>query len=468
MKLPQKLCLFAFAVAIAANAQSTSMFQKKYYEHAEISISVVDLATREQVVHFQTSPVAMPASVMKLVTTGAAFELLGAGFDFKTKLYATGNIENGVLNGDLVVVGGGDPTLGSRYYSGPTYFMEIWVRVLKAYDIKRIKGRILVQSDVYDTEGVSPFWLWEDIGNYYATGVYGLNVFDNSFELTLKSKEAGSKPEIVSIVPNVPGLTIQNNLIAANNSQDSAYLYGAPFQNEMRLFGTMPANQNQFVIRGQIPNPSAVLVAQFAEMIRKSGIVLNETDLSLKSKANPEEWLLLRTDSSIPLMFIVDRIHKKSDNFFTECVLRAIAANKGIKPASAREGIRLVKEFWQQSGLDVSALSMYDACGLSPNNRLSAKFLTDLLITMSRSRSFFDFERSLPLAGEEGTVANFLRNTPLQGKVRLKSGSNQVVNSYAGYYRSGSKKYVVAILVNHASASRATIRKDMEDFLLSL
>jgi serine-type D-Ala-D-Ala carboxypeptidase/endopeptidase (penicillin-binding protein 4) len=460
--------LLMLGVSLAANAQNTSVFRTKPYDHASVSVCVLDMNTSKVVAQYHSAQSVTPASVLKLLTTGAALEMLGPEFKFETKLMASGTIENDQLTGDLLIQGGGDPSLGSKQVPGdPEAFLADWVKAVRDAGINRVKGRILVDPGAFDDEGVSPFWLWEDIGNYYATGIYGLNVFDNSFKLVLKSGSAGSKPEILGMSPFIKGLTIENHLLAANNDQDSAYLYGAPYQYEMRLFGTMPANRTDFTIRGQMPDPSTYLANRFREELIKAGIPVDSEARS--TRLLPNEPVVLRKTiyrtKSIPLSQLVRIIHEKSDNFYTECLLRQLARIDSDKPGTAREGIRVVKAFWQKKNLDLSALAMYDACGLSPNDRISAELLARVLQLMASNTVF---EQSIPIAGVEGTVSGFLKGTALEGKLRLKSGSNQVVNSYAGYYRKNGKSYAVAMMVNYVNASRSQIRKDMETFLLSL
>jgi len=460
--------LLLLVVSISATAQNTAIFRSKPYEHASVSVCVLDLNTSKVVAQFNQGQSVTPASVLKLITTGAALEMLGPGFQFETKLMTSGDIVNNQLKGDIRIQGGGDPSLGSRQMPcNQDAFLAEWVKAIRDAGINSVVGRILVDPGHFDDEGVSPFWLWEDIGNYYATGIYGLNVFDNSFRLELKSGISGTKPQITGMIPAIPGLSIENHLLAANNDLDSAYLYGAPYQNEMRLFGTMPANRTDFVIRGQIPDPSTYLALRFKDELIKAGISVDGEARSTRLMTN-EPALPLKTlfrTKSVPLSQILRIIHEKSDNFYTECLLRQLACTATAHPGSVREGIRLVKDFWQKKGLDLSALSMYDACGLSPNDRISSELLAKVLQRMAVNPNF---EQSLPLAGVEGTVSNFLKGTPLEGKLRLKSGSNQVVNSYAGYYRKNGKSYAVVMMVNYVNASRFQIRKDMETFLLSL
>jgi len=326
---------------------------------------------------------------------------------------------------------------------------------------------------LFDDEPVSPYWLWEDMGNYYAPGIYGLAVFDNSFQLELKSGVAGSKPEILSVKPYLPELTIENNLIAVDNNLDSAYLYGVPYQWQRRMFGTIPANRSSYVIKGDIPDPPSFLAGYFRDELQKKGISVSGKAISSRKSneatgMSPVVSKKIFSTFSIPLSQIIHIIHEKSDNLYTEYLLRRLALTISDKPASASNGLKVVRSFWKNKGLDLSALYLFDACGLSPNDRISAGFLAQLLQYMSQKSKYASvFKSTFPLAGKEGSVSGFLKGTDLEGKLRLKSGSAQSVTSYAGYYEQNGKSYVVVIMVNYANANRFQIRKDMEDFLLS-
>jgi len=451
------------------------MFEKKAYKHASVGICVLDMTSLRMITNLNAQQCMEPASVVKLITTSAALEILGSDHRFETRIEYTGFIVNGILDGDLWIRGGGDPSLGSQHVDGnPEAFMEEWVQAVKSAGIRMVNGRILADATLFDDEPVSPYWLWEDIGNYYAAGIFGIAVFDNSYQLTLRSAGSGSQPEIVSIKPALPELKFENHLIAAKSNKDSAYIYGAPYQWERSLFGTIPENRQSFVIKGDLPDPPYYLAGYFRTALEEAGVKVNGKAVSLKPLAKEaldvtDTSKILHKTYSVPLSQMIRFIHVKSDNLYTEYLLRHLSLTASNKPASARAGIQVVKNFWKQKGLDVSALFLSDACGLSPNDRVSPELLAQILRYMSvKSKNASVFESSFPLAGKEGSVSGFLRGTILEGKLRLKSGSAQSVTSYAGYYEQNSKSYVVVLLVNDADANRLQIRKDMEDFLLSL
>jgi len=466
---------FFLCLIIQSEAQVSKIFGKKTYQHASVGICVLDMNSSRKIVDLNAQLCIEPASIAKLVTTAVALETFGPDYRFETKIEYTGKIENGVLNGDIWIRGGGDPSLGSRQTGlQQDVFINQWVEAVKAAGIQEVNGSVYSDVSLFDDEPVSPYWLWEDMGNYYAPGIYGLAVFDNSFQLELKSGAAGSKPEIVSIKPDLPELTIDNNLTAVNNDLDSAFLYGAPYQWDRRLFGTIPANRSSFVIKGDMPDPPAFLAVYFRNELQKKGVLVNGKAVSTRllkdfTQKSSIHAHLVCTTSSIPLSKIIRIIHEKSDNLYTEYLLRHLALTVSNKPASVRNGIQVVRDFWKKKGLDVSALYLSDACGLSPNDRIAPEFLAKLLQYMSQKSKYASvFKSSLPLAGREGSVASFLRGTSLEGKLRMKSGSVQAVTTYAGYYEQSGKSYVVVLMVNFADANRFQIRKDMEYFLLSL
>jgi len=464
------LCLFT-----QVQGQGVNVFRKQAYKHASVGICVLDMATSKMITGSNAQQSLEPASVAKLITTSAALEIFGPDHRFETTVEYTGAIEGGVLNGDLLIRGGGDPSLGSRQVGGNREaFMDKWVQAVQAAGIREINGRILADARLFDEEPVSPYWLWQDMGNYYAAGIYGIAIFDNSFELELCSGAAGTNPEIISAKPFLPQLKIENHLTAVNNNLDSAYLYGAPYQWDRRLFGTIPANRPHFVIKGDIPDPPFFLADLFREKLLQKGIGVSGKAFSLRQLSSSEkessaQVTILCKTYSIPLSQMIRIIHEKSDNLYTEYLLRHLALTASEKPASAGMGLEVVRKFWQKKGLDVSALFLSDACGLSPNDRVSAGFLAQVLQYMSEKSKYASvFKASFPLAGREGSVSGFLKGTDLEGKIRLKSGSAQSVISYAGYYEQKGKSCVVVLIVNYADANRFQVRKDMEDFLLSL
>lgn len=440
---------------------------------ASVSIGICNLQTGEYQTDYNSHQSLVPASTLKLITTATALDLYGPDYRFKTKLEYTGTISSdGTLHGDIYLTGTCDPTLGSENsHIPPDRFMSACVKAIRQAGIKNIQGRVIADGSICDDEGVSPYWTWEDLGNYYAAGVYGVNFADNLYRLTLQSGKAGTTPKIIGTTPDIPHLTFINNLKAKNIRTDSAYIYGAPFQSERILYGAIPQNRQEFVVKGDVPDPALFAAQTLSKALADHSVSVGKaptTDRIMRlnnEKMRPQRQTLLTFESD-KLSDIITHINQVSDNFYAEALLRLIALHN-YPSASAQKGILTIRKHWKEKGIDTDGLFMYDGCGLSTVNRISARVMNDILTYMANnSPEKESFIRSIPLAGESGTVSSFLKGTRLEGKLRLKSGSIGNVQCYAGYY-SGSQNYAVTILVNYYTCSRTQLRKMIEKMLLS-
>lgn len=456
--------ILAFLTLIVSAQSQTDIFvNNKLHQNANVSLMIKEAGSGKTMQSHRATNVATPASTLKIVTTATALEMLGSDYRFQTILETEGNIAaDGTLNGNIYIRGCGDPTLGSSKI-GDAEFLDQWVVAVKSSGIKRINGNIIADISAYDSEGVNPKWLWEDIGNYYAAGAYGISYKDNMYELELKSGAPGTSPEIVSIKPAVPDLKFTVYLKSTNIKIDSAYIYGAPGDYNRTIYGEIPANRSSFIVKGDIPQPETLLVSDFIQKLRKSGVEIsgnmNETMLAAKRKT-------IHTHFSPALSEIVKEINLYSNNHYAEHLFRHLALQRKTQ-ATTNEAIRTVRSFWASKGLPVDELIMQDGSGLSPTNAVSARFLVSLLQYMDKSKYRNAFRASLPIAGKSGTLRGFLKDSILAGKLIAKSGSASRVKSYAGYIERNGKSYTFAIIVNNPGAynMQATTKK-IEELLI--
>lgn len=432
---------------------------------ANISLLVKDIETGEVIMQHRADKVTVPASTTKLVTTATALEILGPNYIFPTKLQYDGAIVDGVLTGNIYILGGGDPTLGSRFM-GDSLFFEKWVAAVKQLGIHKINGTVIADASIFNTEGIAPKWTWEDMGNYYAAGAYGISIYDNSFKLYLKSEAVGTTPEIIRTEPTMPNLKIKLYLSAAADEEDNAYFYGAPFSNERSIYGTIPAKKTSFVIKGDIPNPPLYAAQVFAKKLQENEVRISK----VPSTEVPENSVrkVFFTHFSPPLKDIIANINFKSNNHYAEHILRAISLESS-KQGDINNSIKVIKSFWKARNIDITGLVMYDGCGLAASNAISATFFVDMLI-YEKTKSMYtaDFIASLPVAGQSGTIKSLLKDTNLEGKVQAKSGSISGVQCFAGYINTNNKQYAFAILVNNYSGIRKNIVDQIEKLLLSV
>jgi len=434
---------------------------KKNLAHASVSFKAVDLNTKEIIASCQENTSLTPASNMKIVTTATALEILGSRFRFETALLYDGVIQDSTLIGDIYIKGSGDPTLGSEYISGDKEnFLKEWLAAVNRIGIRKIAGNIVSLDQLFGYDGVSPRWLWEDMGNYYAPGIYGISVFDDMYRVYLQSSAVDSLTNVLYVEPLISNLRLTNEIKASGNSSDDSYVSGLPFANEMRLYGTIPANRSSFAVKGAMPDPGLFLARYFYDYLQNNGIIVEGEATTYRLRPmTPAEGQLICTTQSVKLDSIIRIVNVESNNQYAEHLYRVLTVLDSVN----------IPDFWKRRGLDSNALFMYDGSGISPKDAVSAKFLTDLLIYMNqRSKNSSAFYQSFPLAGKNGTVASFLKNTSLEGNARLKSGSISNVQSYSGYVESNGKRYAVSLIVNNFTGKRSDLRKDIEQLFTGL
>lgn len=458
---------------ILGQAQSNSSLNKDFSKwlgspelaNAAISVSVVDLASQQVVV--QTDPMIslVPASILKVVTTATALEVFGPDYRFKTELRYAGIIRNDTLFGDLQIIGGGDPTLGSKYFPETKNFEEAWISALKGKRIRVITGNLIADATIFD-HAIPGSWVWEDLGNYFGAGASGLSVYDNTMEIHLKSPAiAGQPTQVVKVIPEIPGLELKNEVHSSDINSDQAYVFGNPEDSHRVIRGTIPKGQSDFVVKASMPDPATFLATDFGQKLKSAGIELKGNVLS--EKARPEDEIIAETLSP-PLRDIIKLTNHESINLFAEHLLKHLSLQKNSQ-GNTKDGCAFVIDYWKAKGIDLNSLFMSDGSGLSRFDALTAENMTGILAYMkNRSTNTIDFTRSLPSAGD-GTLSFFATEKFPGGSLRAKSGSMTRVRCYAGYLETRSGKTLAfAIMLNNFQCSQSAAIRKIEELLVML
>ena len=446
-------------------------------KHASVGVSVFDLATGRIVVSHDEQKALTPASVLKLITTATSIEMLGENFRYKTDVALDTDDPTRIL-----IIGSGDPTLGSEVFneSRDRFFNDCRQMLEKSLS-KDIEYSIYVVDNLFGYEGVSPEWTWIDMGNYYAAGAYGISIFDNSYRLFFNTMDKNSCPVIIKTEPEIKGLTFSNELKLNSSGADNGYIYGAPFSYDRSVRGNIPGGKTSFSIKGDIPDPGMLLGEKLSETLQNSGYKISSV------KTSREDYLsslceqvktpsykvgnLLFTKLSRPLKEIIKEINVESNNHYAEHLIRTIGRqyNPDIYEDALDAGIEFVNDYWKKKGIDVASLTMFDGSGLAPQNAISPTLLTEILSYMyNKSSQSAAFTSSLPIAGQDGTLKYFMANTKYSGKIIAKSGSIGGVQCFAGYLIDGEKKYAFSIMINKFNGTRTQVRGAIEKFLQSL
>lgn len=472
------LCLHLLAGA-QTPAPVKWLLQAPYMRGASFSLVVKDVQEGKTVYSYDTDRLQSPASVLKTVATATALEILGEDYRYPTTLEYDGILENGTLEGNLYIKGSGDPSLGSSHFAPrQNKFLSTWIAALQKAGIKHITGSVISDESIFDTEGVSIKWLREDMGNYYAPGSYGISIFDNMYKLSLQTGAAGTRPVLKGTEPDIPFIRFKNYLKAAPVSSDSAYIIGAPLDDVRYLYGVLPANREAYVLKGDIPDPALYLARYLTDQLQQKGIRVDGSPSCYRIEVEENRWKKgerkeIVTTYSPTLREIASVCNHVSHNLYADALVKTVGLQ--YKPrrnemiSSFGRGVQVVKEYWEKKGLDVFPLRMNDGSGLAPADKVSAGFMGELLVYMATESAVSDaFIASLPQAGIEGSVRNFLKGSKLQGKAHLKSGGITGVRSYAGYITKDGKTYAVAVFSNNYSCPMSRMTRALEKLLLQL
>lgn len=439
-------------------------------EHSAVSFCIADADSGKIIFRHNSERSLIPASVMKLVTSSAAIELLGPDYRFKTSIGYTGRISKffNILNGDIVIRGGGDPSLGSDRFPGYNEsFADKWISKFRELDIRDITGGIITDDSYYDYLPVPAKWLWEDAGNYYGAGAYGLSIFDNTYQIHLSVSNDSTKLYITGITPAECKFEFSNWLVAAGTA-DKGYVFAAPYSTNGWLAGTLPSNLRDFVLQASIADPPLIMAKLMDQKCRDAGIrvATYPTTTRLMQRPVKQDVKIIDEITSPPLSGIIEVLNHESVNLYAEHLLKELGkVYRGS--GSTEKGIEVVREFLDSTGVSSDGMFIEDGSGLSPLNAVSSESIVSLLYRMKKEgRHFSEFYASLPEAGIEGTLKNSFRDPVFSSRMRAKSGSMTRVRSYAGYLKADSgKELIFCIIVNNFSGSHQRVIGHIEKIL---
>ena len=434
--------------------------------NANMSVLIQNLSTGEVIESYRPDHVVPPASVMKLLTTGAALESLGADYRFPTTLEYSGSIEKGVLRGNLYIHGGCDPSLG---WKGRTGFLDRWVSAIRQAGIRRIEGAVIADMTMLDGEAQNPSWLCEDAGNYYAPGVFALNYYGNTMNIVLKSGEPGSIATVVSTEPQVEDVYFINRIRCGKITYDGAFVSGLPYSRERYLTGAVPSNLGTFGVKGDLPNPGLLLARHFTTRLRNAGITVIR-DASYEPDYNPltPPRQVLYTHYSEPLSEILNETNVNSNNLYAEALFRYMGTRYSL-PGTIHNSQDFLRDYWRRRGVNIGNAIIKDGCGLAPQDAVSARTFVQLLTIMARSKNANAWLASLPVSGQTGTLKTLCAGTPLEGRIHAKSGTIAGTKNFAGYIdMPNGEKWVFAVLISSAPGKAKRIQNVIQDYLLDV
>lgn len=471
------------AVAMPLQAQVTlqqkvdQAVKSEPLKGAVVGILVQDAAGRE-LAGREAGRRMVPASNLKLVTTGTALHALGPDFRFETGIGYTGTVEDGTLHGDVYIIGGGDPTIGvtDTVAVKPDALFWRWKTLLKDAGISRIDGRIIGDGRAFEGHLENTTWGYDDTGTYYGAGCNALCYYENAVDYLVSAGTEGTPVKVTQRFPDTPWMHFSNRTSTGpKGTGNSLYLYTTDLAPYAEMRGTFAMDRKPKVEHFANKYGALTCAYYFWQNLRDTGwdISGGYADIDRGGYVRGADFVpaylagtpqVLGQSASPALSRIARQTNVLSDNFYAEALFRQMGEKaSGIAEYdSCRVAVMDVLEGLM--GSDLSGIRLEDGSGLSRLNTVSPAFLVSFLRSMTRSRGFDAFLASLPKPGE-GTLNTLLPKLPADQKarIRIKSGSMDGVLCYSGYILddAGKPERIFSLMVNGATATTAALRETL-------
>lgn len=418
-----------------------------------------------------------PASTLKLITSAAVLEAFGPDYQFETRLYADAQPdEAGVLNGNIYIRGGGDPALGSTRPKGGTdakQLMRAWAKAIQKSGIKTIRGNIYADETLFEGLSVPPKVNWENMGNYYAAPVSALSLGDNAFKIRFAPQPGhGKEAKVSKTEPEIPGLSIRSYVTAnAQDRRDNAYVYAAPGQFDLDIYGTIPTNLLGFTIQAALPDPALFTAQYLKQTLQEEGVSVTGEAQKINPAPDYAPMHLLYTQKSPKLKDILYVLNKRSFNFYAEMLVRHLALNAGQK-GTLQNGIQQLELWLKTHNIPLSDVKIYDASGLSRDNMLTARALTGTLNAMVNTPYFDVYYQTLATPNDRGDLLLLRRWLYPQKRlddVHVKGGTIDGVKAMAGYVKNKNGQLIsFALIANNLEDKSEAINRIHENIIKTL
>ncbi len=434
------------AVGTTLSERVTSLMNGSVARNSDVSLQVVDVESGAVIAEQSPNTPLAPASNMKLFTTAAAIDLLHPDFQVTTTVFMRGTADaGGTLNGDVKVVGHGDPTIGGRFHDGhSTAVIDEWATDLKRAGVKTIHGNLIFEYGYMDTEYIHPTWPVDQLVNWYEAPVSAFSMQENCVQVRVAPTRPGQAC-LVQFEPPTAYLDLETSCVTGR---------GMPFitryrnTNRILVRGGTPARTGITEVFVTIENPVQYFAAVTHETFLRNGITVQGQIIVTPRDARPD-WKAV-SQHTTPLNVVVYVINKKSQNHYAEELVKIIGAETK-KDGSWSAGTGTVTDWLTgKVGVATGEFHQADGSGMSRNNRASANAFVHLLRYMWKSPNREDFVSSLPYSGDpDAKFGHRLRGAPFARQVYAKTGYIVGVVGLSGYIHGASGRvYAFSFLFN--------------------
>ena len=440
------------------------------FGRASVSVVVRSLDTGETLFRRNGQTWLVPASTMKVLTAVAAAERLGWQYRFETRLVATGPIVNGAIDGDLLVVGTGDPTITPRHPSRVDAFDQ-WAEQLKAQGVRRVNGHIVGDDSAMAPPGLGIGWAWDDLQEDYGAAYGALQYRDSVVEVTMGPGRTPGAPPVVYLAPANHDLYVDVRAVTSAGGTAPSLTLTRPIGSRfLEVHGQAPLGSAPMTLATAAANPTLFYVNELRAALIRHGIAVDGSgrDIDeLVDRPRAADGTTLLVDLSAPLSEIVTQMLEWSLNNYAETLLLAMDLTP---PATASDGVTRLRDTLTALGVPPGSYSTRDGSGLSRNDYLSADALVATLAAAWASPTLGGpLKAALPVAGADGTLGRRLRGTAGERRVFAKTGSMSNVRSLAGYVDTlAGETLAFAVMTNGFDTRAAEIDQRVDELLLAL
>src|SRR6266478_6245116 len=403
----------------------------------------------------------VPASNMKLFTTALALAKLGPEYRFHTTLETRGSISNeGVLSGDVVLVGHGDPNLSNRKFpyelkeefdGPPEKALVELADALVAKGVKEISGDVIGDDSYFPRERYPNGWDIDDMVWEYGAAISAIVVDDNTVALTLTPGEQAGNPVQGTVTPGTPDFTVENEVTtSAADVKPDLTLTREPGANIVVVKGSLPAKSAPRKLVLAIEEPAQHAAATLKRLLEERGVKVVGVARARHDHAElGGDPAVLAEHVSVPLGDAVKLINKISQNLHTEMLLRTVARQSGPW-ATTDDLMKIPAEFYATAGIAPGDVIQTDASGLSRHDLVTPRAIVTLLAFAQKQPWFGLYYASLPVAGVDGTLEDRMKNTPAAGRIHAKTGSVEHVRTLSGFAETASgRRLIFSFLSNN-------------------
>ena len=457
-------------IAPASTARSTpeeqlrrdlhSIFTDSAVDHAVWAVSVQSLKQGGPLYSLNSSRMLTPASNQKLITSAVAAERLGWDYRYTTRIYSTGAISpEGDLDGDLVVVGNGDPTINPRHPERWGAF-DAWAKELYAKGLRRVRGHLIGDDNAFAEPGYGVGWAWDDLVTGYGAPVGALQYNENQVELMILPGSAPGDRAVISLSPPGGGMLLDHGVTTVAAGERSRLTVDRhPGSTMLRVSGQVAVDSPAITELAAVPNPTHLYLNALRAALERHRIFVGGNSLDVddqRVKPDYSRATLLLEDESPTLDAVIDVCMKWSRNEYAETMLFSLAP--AGSEATATAGLAVVSDTLLNWGIKPELYVARDGSGLSRNDYLAPDALIGLLTSIWRDERHREkFQATLPQSATSGSLANRMKDTPAAARVWAKTGSMSNVRSLSGYLLTlDNEPIVFSIIVNgfHVPSSR--------------